>query len=431
MARQISKLYPHQKEALKQCTRILDTGDTCYLAGDVRTGKTLVALHCAEQYSNNVLFVTKKMAIASIQEQFKGARLSCKLTVTNYEQLKYVEAVYGVVILDEAHTLGAFPKPAKRAKQLRKLLQNSNAKVILLSGTPSPESYSQLFHQFWCAWFQPWAKYSNFYRWAKDFVDVHKVHYGSIPFNDYTRAHWDRIQPVIGPVTVTMTQQDAGFKGTVLEQVHTVTLDPKTIVAIKAVIKDGVYDKLKLAALNGAQKMSYIHQLCSGTVIDSEQRSRIVDRAKVNYIIKTWCTSYNHKNPRLAIFYCYVQEGLLLREAFPRNTNDPELFAKDPKLTFICQIKSGSMGTDLRAADKLIFYNIDYSAASYFQARARQQHREAKDVTVHWLFSDHGYERRIYNIIHNGKKKYTLSHFRKDYTGQDGSKVTFRRLAGR
>lgn len=424
MGRQI-KLHPHQSKALSECHAILVEDNVCYLAGDVRTGKTLVALHCAGMFGNDVLFVTKKMAIASIEQQFREANLRFNLTVTNYEQLKYIDQKYDTMILDEAHTLGAFPKPSKRARQLRILLADTNTKCILLSGTPSPESFSQLFHQLWCVWFQPWAKYTNFYKWAKDFVNVKKVHYAAIPFNDYTEAYWDRIQPVLDPITVRMTQEGAKFKGSVYEKVHTVTLDPRTHAIIRAVVKDGVHDKLKLAALNAAQKMSYVHQLCSGTVIDSEQRSRVVDRAKVNYIIEQWCTNYNHANPRLAIFYCYVAEGLLLRETFPRNTNSPEEFAKDPRLTFICQIKAGSMGTDLRAADVLIFYNIDYSAASYFQARARQQHRDAKDVTVHWLFSDYGYERKVYNVIHNGKKKYTLSHFRKDYTVPDGPQIAF------
>lgn len=423
MARQI-KLHRHQESAYKECVKVIREEGICYLAGEVRTGKTFVAFRAALEFGSNILFITKKKAIPDIERQFKETGYAYSLTVTNFEALHNInKQLFSLVVIDEAHTLGAFPKPPKRARQIREIvIRLSNGRCLLLSGTPSPESYSQLFHQLWACNYGGWRGYRNFYKWAKDYVNIKQMHFGPLPINDYSEAREDMIRPVLDDVMVMMTQEDAGFKGKVLEQVHTVKLKPSTRVAIEAIRKDGVYEPLNLVALSGAQRMSLIHQLCSGTVIDGMGGPRTVDKSKVKYITETW------PNKKLAIFYCYVEEGELLRMLLGPSTDNPEIFRRQ-NVNFICQIRAGQEGTDLRAADVLIFYNISYSAAAYFQARARQQHRDAKDITVHWLFSDHGFERKVYNLIHNGKKRYTLSHFRKDYTDTGGQKVTFRRVA--
>ena len=43
-----------------------------------------------------------------------------------------------MIIVDEAHSVGAFPKPSQRYLNILKLRYNS---IILMSGTPSPEEF--------------------------------------------------------------------------------------------------------------------------------------------------------------------------------------------------------------------------------------------------------------------------------------------------
>lgn len=427
------KLHGHQERALKDCRRILSEEGCVYLAGEVRTGKTLVALHLAYGLTTQVLFVTKKMAINGIQKQVKESGLALNITITNYEQLHKLKPIYDVVIIDEAHTLGMYPKPARRARLLCALTLNT--RVVMLSGTPSPESFSQLFHQFWAANAGPWKKFKNFYAWARVYVDVQKQYFAGVAVNDYSHARMDLIESNIRPYVVAMTQADAGFVGTVLDRIHTVELAPGTIEAIKAVANSGVFRPLGLKAMSAAQRMAYVHQLCSGTVISLKEmvgdtngtlQERLwVDYSKVDYIRKQW------GRKRKAIFYCYVAEGELLRKWYPNNTASPEEFKANPKLDFICQIKSGQEGVDLSDADVIIFYNISYSAASYFQGRARGQNRAAATKEVHWLFSNYGFEKNIYELItgDHGKKRYTAAHFR-SYVESVGDKSTsLRRLS--
>lgn len=417
------QLRPHQKKALNSCKKVLAAHGKVYLAGEVRTGKTLVALHLAAASKLPTLFITKKMAIESIHSQVVNSGLDLKIHITNYEQLhNIIPGVWRFIIVDEAHTLGMYPKPARRARLLR--LLTNNCPVVLLSGTPSPESYSQLFNQLWAVNSSLWARYRNFYAWARDYVHVEKMYFGGVPVNDYSQANMLMINRDIRSIVVSMTQQDAGFVGLVHDRIHTIELAPGTKEAIKAVMDTGVYGPLGLEALSASQRMAYVHQLCSGTVISGEDRL-VVDYSKVDYIAKNW------RRKRKAIFYCYVAEGDLLRKWFPNCTSSPEEFHENPKLDFICQIKSGQEGTDLSAADVIIFYNISYSASSYFQGRARGQHQQAPDMEVHWLFSDNGFERDVFNLItgDNGKKRYTTSHFRGFVESVGNKKTSLRRLA--
>ena len=75
---------------------------------------------------------------------------------------------------------------------------------------------------------------------------------------------------------------------------------------------------------------------------------------------------------------------------------------------------SGREGISLRLADVLVFYNIAFSAVSYWQARDRLTTMDRKTNKVYWIFSSKGIERKIYKAVQE-KKNYTLSIFKKDY----------------
>jgi hypothetical protein len=58
-----------------------------------------------------------------------------------------------------------------------------------------------------------------------------------------------------------------------------------------------------------------------------------------------------------------------------------------------------------------VCYNIDFSAVTYFQVRARLQSKDRVDpAKVHWIFAKDGIEERIYKAVCN-KKNYTTSYF--------------------
>ena len=76
-------------------------------------------------------------------------------------------------------------------------------------------------------------------------------------------------------------------------------------------------------------------------------------------------------------------------------------------------IVSGREGISLSQAECLVYYNIDFSATSYWQSRDRMTTKERLKNNVYWVFAKDGIENDIYKTVIK-KKDYTVNHFKKD-----------------
>ena len=61
----------------------------------------------------------------------------------------------------------------------------------------------------------------------------------------------------------------------------------------------------------------------------------------------------------------------------------------------------------------IVYYNIDFSATSYWHSRERMTTQLRPENTIYWVFAEDGIEEKIYKVV-NKKKNYTLKHFRED-----------------
>jgi hypothetical protein len=402
----------YQEQAAYDLLKILKQQRIAYLRGEVRTGKTFTALETARRLGvQSCLIVTKKKAIASIEADRDALGLTDKVEVTNYEQVpKRAGRHYDLLIIDEAHSIGAYPKPSKRWHDL----QSIHFKYLLLmSGTPSPESYSQLYHQF-ALGLTRWSAYRNFYDWAKaGYVSIGTKYVGTgQQVNDYSKADKTRILADIQPLTVTITQQQAGFTTQIEEQVHQVTMKPRTYRLARRIMKDGVIGRPECRSVladTGAKAMSKLRQIYSGTVITEAHGAVIFDRSKANYIRDHFA------GRKLAILYCFNAEGDMLRKAFADTcTDSPETFNADPSATYIGQVQASREGVNLSTADDLIFIGIDYSALSYLQGRDRASYLGRDRANrVHFIFAARGIEPCVYAQVRD-KQNYTTAHYAAD-----------------
>jgi len=355
------------------------------------------------------LFLTKKKAISSIQEDYDLLNPEYNITVINYESIhKIKQTGWDVVVCDEAHTLGAFPKPNKRARQVKEILTRSAPLVILLSGTPTPESYSQMFHQLYGIQGSPFKKFKNFYAFARVYVNVTQRKINSLFINDYSKGLQSIIDDV-APYKINYTQKMAGFKTETNEKILYVELEDKTKSLISRIKKDRVIEGKEelLLADTPAKLMTKVHQMCSGTVKFESGNSITLDYSKAKFI-------HNYfKNEKIAIFYKFTQEYKALKEIFnDKITNDLQEFQTTDKCIAL-QIVSGREGISLRQATSLVYYNIDFSATSYWQSRDRMTTKNRETNNIFWIFSQDGIEKDIYKAVVK-KKDYTLSHFKRD-----------------
>lgn len=400
------ELRPYQTYISDRAARILSSRRMVYLSMQVRTGKTLTAFATLQKAgADRCLFVTKKKAIPSIEQD--AELIGFNATVTNFEALHKVKERFKYIVIDEAHSIGTFPKPSLRAKQLKGLI-DVNSYVIFLSGTPSPESYSQLYHQFYVHPFNPFAQWKNFYAWAKAFVTVRPRYVGTgQQVNDYSDARWKDIRPMIAAYMIDYTQEQAGFTQTIIENILTVKMRPWTYKAAKAIMQHGIHEGESdvILADTGVKQQSKAHQLFSGTVI-AEGGTYTTDDTKARAIIEKF------KGRKIAVFTVYQQEADMVRSLIPNCVNTPEAFNSDPNATYVGQIRSSREGVNLSTADCLVYFNIEFSSLSYIQGRDRATYKDRPNPPEVWfIMAEGGIELEIYKRV-QGKQDYTNAHFK-------------------
>ena len=412
------KLRDYQEKISSDACEVLQRKKIVYLAMEVRCGKTLTALETCKKYNaKKVLFITKKKAISSIQLDYNNFGYTFELIIINDESLhKITDIDFDVVIHDEHHRFGAFPKPNATAVLFKKKF--GHLPMIFLSGTPTPESHSQWYHQFWVSNHSPFNDYKNFYKWANEYVDIVQKNLGYAKVNDYSNARkkdfWHRIRYYI----LSFTQEQAGFTTSVNEMVLECEMKPTTYDIIRKLHKDLVVvgkSGKEIIADTGVKLQQKTHQLFSGTIKFEDGSYAIIDNSKAEFIKEKF------RGYKIGIFYKFVAELEMLKSVFGNEltTDLDEFNATDKNIAL--QIISGREGISLAKADYLVFMNIDFSAVSYFQARDRLTTMQRKENTIFWIFSKNGIEEKIYKTVQS-KKDYTNDIFKKDFRTADTNK---------
>lgn len=378
---------------------------------EVRCGKTITALETCKKFgAKKVLFITKIKAFSSIQNDYDNFGYDFNFTIINRESLHKIETNdFDVVIIDEVHGYTSYPKPSKYHKDVKQRFGNIH--MIFLSGTPTPESYSQYYHLFTLSNHSPFKEYSNFYKWANEYVDIKLKYLGYAQVKDYSNARKKDFWHLIRHSILTYTQEQAGFTTSINEMVLECEMKPITHTIIKKLHKDLVViskDGKEIIADTGVKLQQKTHQLFSGTIKFEDGTYRVIDTSKAEFIKEKF------KGYKIGIFYKFVAELEMLKSVFGNQlTTDLDEFNSTDK-DIALQIVSGREGISLAKADHLVFLNIDFSAVSYFQARDRLTTMERKENTIFWIFSKGGIEEKIYKSVKN-KKDFTLSTFNKEY----------------
>jgi len=404
------KLRDYQLDIATRACSIIKSKGLVYLSMMVRTGKTLTALETARMYgAKRVLFITKIKAFSSIQGDYDKMGYTYELKIINKESVhKLEDTKYDFIVLDEAHQYGAMPKPGKYQKIVRKLFRK--LPMIFLSGTMSPESYSQVYHQFQISDRSPFSKYTTFYKWAVDYVDVFMKNIGYSVVKDYTNAKYDKIMQTIEPYMITFTQEEANFTTTVEEEIIEIDMKPVTYEIIRRLRKDSIVKGSSgnvIIADTAVKMQQKIHQLGSGTIKHEDGSYQVIDTSKADYI------KWRFKDNKIGIFYKYKAELEMLRqvigaENLTQDVNEFNITDKWIALQYI----SGREGINLSKADYLVMFSIDFSATTYFQAIDRMTVKDRTHNKVYWLFAKNTLDKSIYKTVTN-KKSFTLNYFKK------------------
>ena len=407
------KLKEHQIEKSKELNEILVDYKIAYLAGEVRSGKTLTALEAARLYgASKVIVITKKKAIPSILSDYENFKFPYQIVVINYESLHKLEDYNcDLVIYDESHSLSAFPKPSVRTKLCKKLFFNKPC--ILMTGTPSVESYSQYYHQFFVSAYSPFSQYTNFYKWAKDFVEVWERKLPTHSIRVYGCANVVKINKILKPYMVVMTQENAGFDVNINEHY----LNVETLSTIKILVKRLLKDKVikgKAGYIFGdtpAKLQSKVHQIYNGHCIiedvNGETSNVILDTYKVDFIRERF------KDDKIVIMYYYQNELKMIESVFGEAlTTDIDEFNTTDK-SFALQ-QNTTEGINLSKADALVYLNLGFSGKNWIQSRDRMTVMGRKDNNIYVICESDGITEKILESV-TKKKNFNSRLFKQNF----------------
>ena len=401
----------YQTTIINSSINILNNYKFVYLAMEVRTGKTLTSLGiCQNMNAKSVLFVTKKKAISFIQKDYDLFNPSFDIEIINYESLHKVRKRCDFLILDEAHCMGKLQKPSKRSQMVKNLVDTQKPYVILMSGTPTPENFSQIYHQIYMCPGNPFREHTSFYKFAREYINVTEKKFNGLIVRDYTGGKRE-IMEKMKPYMISFSQKQAGFKVETSEQILKVQMQEQTYDIANRLRKDRVVEGKDEVILGDTpiKLMTKLHQIYSGTIKFESGATQILDLSKGEFIKKFF------HNKKIGIFYKYKAELDVLKKVFEdKLTTDLDEFKEFQNKSIALQIQSGREGISLKEADCLVYYNIDYSATSYWQSRDRMTTKYTKENKLYWIFSNKGIENKIYKAVIN-KRDYTTSIFKKEF----------------
>jgi superfamily II DNA or RNA helicase len=381
-----------QAEMYPKAKALLDELGSVYVVMPPRTGKTRVALALAYPYKCTLIITTVKAKIGWKAEINRLELDPEGIEVINYESIHKVKRkAYDVIILDEVHKIGAFPKPNKPVKTLFNLKRK---KTIALSATPAAEAGAQLYHQVRCMHSPLWSEYSNFYKWHKELGIPGSKWISGRQIKDYTK-----VKPIVyemfAGVSVTYIPPKESKK--VIEIPHVFKHLPSDIE--KSIRCDSYYMKgeIEITADTAVKKLQKLHQLTGCTVLDDSKNSFVVGHSKIDelsYLIKD--------DIRYVIFYVFVKEKEIIEKEFPSDmiTDSLSAFQSGKANIMLAQYKSFSEGVDFSMADEIIVYSMTWSLTNYLQARDRMNRWDRKKpMNVRFLLTEDGVDHDIYKAV--------------------------------
>ncbi len=395
------KALPHQDLYSDKAVEILNKYGLCYLMFEPRVGKSYTAILTAEKMQDirNVLILTRKKAIEGIEKFLHN--VSKNYTVTNFEQSHKLNSEdYCFIIIDEASSISAFPKPSNVTKNIRKLAYDK--KVLFLSGTPFIESPSQIFHQFYVTNYSPFSNYKNFYSWHKDYGIESSIFVAGRNIKQYNKCKPELLDEV-DKYCLKLTQSDIGIESKAEDELHFVELSERTkkiynTLQRKKVIS--VYDVnqnvVKIVCDNVIKLRMTLHMIESGCFKVDDNYYELGNTEKIDYIKKNFKETEN-----MVIMSNFVQERELLKKHF--------------KKARILSSISNSMGVDLSKSDSFIIYSQSYSGTHHVQLRDRIVNMNGSTSNkVHFILTKNAISHQVYIATSNKKDFNNSLYLRKD-----------------
>jgi len=422
------KLFPHQIKALEEtsdCNRVayyLDMGLGKTFVGSekmIQLGCRINLLVCQntkiddwkehfEKYYSHIVFVLRNQ---KEQKMFLAANKSqgykC-IGIVNYElawrRKELLDLKDFTLMLDESSLI-----QSSKAKQTKFIMKLNPKNVILLSGTPTSGKYENL-----------WTQMSLLgYNISEDLYLKQYVNFKTVRFGGMIRKTIDKDNPYknVERLKSKLRQHGCVFMKTeecfdLPEQNFIAVHVPKSKDYVKFITDDYVQlaDGTELIGDTSLTKRLRARQLCG-------QYSEAKLQAFVDLLEST--------QDRLIVFYNFNDEMYQLEQickdlgrtvgVINGERKDKELFDKHSDCVLLCQYQAASMGLNLQAANKIIYYTVPERSELFEQSKKRIHRIGQQNKCFYYVMMCKGsIEEKIYDRLQQ-LRDYTDDLFKEDF----------------
>lgn len=387
------KPFDHQLKLGEQTYQVLKEYGLAYLSGEERTGKTVASIVCAEKCDvSKVLIITKKKAYKDWNSVLKNMPKNHVYILTTFHQIHTVASKFDLCIIDEAHNyISSYPRTGTLWSRVREKVYGKP--ILYLSATPHAQGHQQLYHQFALSAWSPWRRYTNFYKWFKEYGKPYTIKIQGLERTQYDRCHEDKIVEDVEHLFITVTRKELNFKHEPEDVKHYIELDKETREVYNEIIEDEIVElRVGLLVCDTTSKLRYaLHQIEGGTIKIEKQYHQLRNREKIDFIVNKF-----GDDESLVIMYNFIAEKEKLENVFKNAT--------------ILQATSYAEGVDLQHFDHLVLYSQDYSTARHSQRRARQCNiARDKPILIHHLLVKNAISDQVYKTVNVNKTNYVDS----------------------
>ena len=336
-------------------------------------------------YPNDVLILTG--AVKERVKKLAGERIGkgLEVAVINYEGTWRMEKELAawrpdMIVCDESQRIKT-PSSAQ-SKCLHRLGQLAKYKLIL-TGTPVTQGPLDFFSQY--KFLEPsifgnsWTAFRSRYAVMGGFQGHQVVGYQNLP-ELISLAH---------SIAYRVTKEEALDLPEQLDQVLYCELEPSARKRYNELLRENVtvlQDEQVVTAQNVLSRLLRLSQLTGGFIGKGEECSQ-VSSAKIT-LLKSVLEDILAAGKKCVVFARFTAEIQAIRKMLDEMQTEyayiagevaqelrgPEVerFQKDKNCkVFLAQTRTAGLGLTLTAADKAVFYSLDYSFADYDQARCR------------------------------------------------------------
>jgi SNF2 family DNA or RNA helicase len=347
--------------------------------------------------------------MGSPADRLAGLKAKADIYIMNVDNMawlveNWIPNKFDCLIIDESSRFK--DSSTKRFKALKNVLKSFKRRIIM-TGTPTPQGYGDLWSQV--------AILDLGQRLETSLTKFRAKYMRPGRVNPHTKVvyNWElvsgadvAIQEKISDICLSLKAQDYLQLPALTKLYHSIELDKKVRDKYDQLRKNMVVDikKEKITAPTAATLANKLLQFTSGAIYNEAGEAQEVHRAKLEYLESIMEES---SSPTL-VFYHFKHSLQRLRLSFPEavvlDDDNIEAWRSGKIRMLLAHPQSGGIGLNLQCnvgdTAQTVWFDLPWSSENYIQANARiYRQGQEKPVIIHHLTAHNSVDEQVVKVL--------------------------------